>query len=77
MIIVLVFLIVVECFARPSSCISGEWNSIKKLNSTKIGNLNRLPHFWRTFDWPCRIIRRKCYASSKVEFLPCGIWGNA
>ena len=41
-----------------------------ELNSTEIRRLNRLPHFCRTFDWSCRIIRQKYNTDSNVEFLP-------
>ena len=44
-----------------------------ELNSTELRRLNRLPHFCRTFDWSCRIIRKKCDTDSNVEFLPCRI----
>ena len=42
----------------------------KKLNSTQIRRLNRLPHFCRTFDWTYRIIRQKCDTDSNFKFLP-------
>ena len=46
---------------------------LNELSSAEIRRLNRLPHFCRTLDWSCRIIRQKCDTDSNVEFLPCRI----
>ena len=46
-----------------------------ELNSTEIRRLNRLPHFCRTFDWSCRIIRQKCDTDSESNF--CRVESNA
>ena len=64
-----------ELLLRPSSYVAFLPCRIQfnKLNSAEIRRLNRLPHFCRTFDWPCRIIRQKCDTDSNVAFLPCRI----
>ena len=43
--------------------------SIQRIKFDKIRRLNRVLHFCRAFDWPCRIIRQKCDTDSNVEFL--------
>ena len=49
---------------RPSSYVA-----FSELNSTEMQRLYRLPHFCRTFDWSCRIIRQKCGTDSNVDSL--------
>ena len=62
-------------FLRPGSYVAFLPCRIQfnELNSAEIRRLNQLPHFCRTFDWSCRIIRQKCDTDSNVEFLPCRI----
>ena len=62
-------------FLRPGSYVAFLPSRIQfnELSAAEIRRLNRLPHFYRAFDWSCRIIRQKCDTDSNVEFLPCRI----